>query len=864
MIVFLVSSVGGTVGKIVGVLVLGLAALVFAQADVRRFVNRLLGISNGPRASDRDRLTTAMLGVMSLVWLAGTFVVQRGLLRGFSRGIWGADYDGGLNLWVLAWVHHALFTGGVALFDANIFYPARDSLALSDHRLPDQLFFAPAYALTRSPTVAYNVVMTAQFVLTALTCALLAFHLFRSWRGAALAGTMFALSPTRLAHLHQSALISACWTPLAILFLDRFLSSRAWRDALGFAFCFALQFLTAYYLGYFLLIIAFVWTAGQAIARPRELFRLEVAGKAVAAVFLIASLVVPFSLPYLRVRAEYGALEVPLDFLERASAEGVTSYLASRPESRLYGRLLSPSQSGLPWEKWLFPGFLCLSLASLALGLSMRAATGIRWRVWLLWAQIGTAFLLSLGPTIHLAGWAIPSPYLLLWQFLPGFPSMRVPARLGMVVAFGLALAATAGYRWIEERLPPRARAAVFILALAAVIAESTLSPAPISALPRPPDIPEEYRWLASHGDGAVLELPIRVPAGVSGDRLKDILQETRYMYYSLSHWRPLVNGRSGHRPKAVVDDVLERVNALPSEESFSYLRAIGVRQVLVHPESQLHTGMQSGFGALVGPPGRRFPNGAVLVTLPHLPAAGDVVVRPLAPARWSGGEQSLGVLFANAGNAYWVNRIQRACPVELTWKGSTGALLKRERRLVLPPVALAPGEMREQWTHVRVPHAEDLVRLATTVSCNRADSERQAWSHEVPITLVSSVSSADGYTDGLEVAYLGYYVPSTVCPGCRLLFRLHVQNTGSSLWKREGSVQLGVFWMDSSGRRLSNAHFAIERNVYPGGEVVLRGSVESPETPGPYSLGFDLVHSEKAWFGPRREPALRWAVTVK
>ena len=40
-----------------------------------------------------------------------------------------------LNTWILSWGAHALVTAPLHLFDANIFYPAQNALALSEHLL---------------------------------------------------------------------------------------------------------------------------------------------------------------------------------------------------------------------------------------------------------------------------------------------------------------------------------------------------------------------------------------------------------------------------------------------------------------------------------------------------------------------------------------------------------------------------------------------------------------------------------------------------------------------------------------------------------------------------------------------------------
>ena len=103
------------------------------------------------------RLRTRQILFTVPLWLALTFLVQATPPWHLDRVIWGTQgMDGRFNLWVLSWVHHALTHAPFTLFDANIFYPARDTLALGDHQLANQLFFAPAYALTGSPVIGTN------------------------------------------------------------------------------------------------------------------------------------------------------------------------------------------------------------------------------------------------------------------------------------------------------------------------------------------------------------------------------------------------------------------------------------------------------------------------------------------------------------------------------------------------------------------------------------------------------------------------------------------------------------------------------------------------------------------------------------
>ena len=133
--------------------------------------------------------------------------------------------DAQLNEWIMAWVAHQLPRHPFQLFDANIFYPAKDSLAFSEPLIVPAIMGAPLAWAGGSPVLVYNVVLILGFALTAFaTCVLV-----ESWTGSLaaglLAGSLFAFNThtlTRLAHIQGIHLYGL---PLALLALDRVMRS---------------------------------------------------------------------------------------------------------------------------------------------------------------------------------------------------------------------------------------------------------------------------------------------------------------------------------------------------------------------------------------------------------------------------------------------------------------------------------------------------------------------------------------------------------------------------------------------------------------------------------------------------------------
>jgi hypothetical protein len=201
-------------------------------------------------------------------------------------------------------------------------------------------------------------------------------------------------------------------------------------------------------------------------------------------------------------------------------------------------------------------------------------------------AMLLAAMWLSLGPIPQSLGRPVEivAPYRLLLEYVPGFDGVRVPARFAMIVA--LALAALAGYgaAWVS-----RARLGRAILFVAAVIAvlEGTRLPfivngayalrdfnTPEARLVRPARAPAVYREFAAQPSDAVLiELPLGPP---------DF--DLRAMFYSVVHWRPLVNGYSGFYPPHY-GRLITALSEIPrhADVSIEALRSTGATHLILH-----------------------------------------------------------------------------------------------------------------------------------------------------------------------------------------------------------------------------------------------------------------------------------------
>jgi len=201
------------------------------------------------------------------------------------------------------------------------------------------------------------------------------------------------------------------------------------------------------------------------------------------------------------------------------------------------------------------------------------------------------ALWLSLGPSPLALGrpLEVASPYLLLYEYVPAFDGLRVPARLAMLVA--LMLAVLAGY---GAHAVAKYRGGVGTLAVMCVffLLESTQAPftlngmAPVRDLVTPearvysPGLaPAVYQAMARQPENSVL---VELPLGQSD-------YDVRAVYYSTVHWRRIVNGYSGFFPPhyGLLRTALSEIPRHP-DVSIEALHASDATHVIVHEGAYL------------------------------------------------------------------------------------------------------------------------------------------------------------------------------------------------------------------------------------------------------------------------------------
>ncbi len=510
--------------------------------------------------------------------------------------------DTRLNTYIHAWVTHTLTTNPSQLPNMNMFYPARNTLAGSENLLGNQILFAPVYLLTKNPVAAENFVTLAALFLSAITL----YWLLRSvslpaW-AASVGGLVYGFCLPRLAQLGHMQLLNSEWTPLAVLFLYRYLLNKRLLDLAAMTAALALQVLCSLYLGYLALL---VWGCcfAAVLCLRRDLVTWQAWRNLTLAAIAAALVVGPVALPYLALQ-HHNVIpkENPLALL--ASADPVASYFDvwGLPH-QIYGQLLHRFHSAtLDWEKRLFVGFAPLLLAMMG-ALSLQSVRGdseaviqsadnsssTPLRTFQKSLVLGaiftavTAYVLSLGPVLHIHDQptTIRLPFFYLERWVPGLGVFRVPARFIFAFIFGIAVLAGFGiFRLLERWRGSWVKASCSAAVIALITLEYSIIPMSIAPVMPPAHVAPEYRWLAAQSAGSVVvELPITGPA-----TSPDPIEQAGYVYASLYHWQPLINGYTGYRP-AIAVDTYNLALQLPDDRSLDLLAGLGLKYVVLHED---------------------------------------------------------------------------------------------------------------------------------------------------------------------------------------------------------------------------------------------------------------------------------------
>ena len=470
-----------------------------------------------------------------------------------------------------------------AWWHAPFFWPAPNVIALSDPYLGVAPMAWLMDASGASPATIYNVLYIAAFWLSPLAMYVLVHFLTRDGLAAFIAGLAFGFAPFRASQLPHLQFLLVPGLPLVFFALHRAASSIRW--AATAAALWLWQGLTALYLLSMLpvaIALWMVWFGGRnwrLWARVAAAFAIALV---LAAVVIVRYQAVHREAGPARVYEEIKMFSADVTALAQSTSDlkfRLTSDVGNRPEQDLFPgfgitllALIALAGVRVPPER---VRFVTAAFLTVAIGTAITAAIAfvrpaafnvlgvdvsltsphkslaVAWisllaalatsrtvtRGWndgslaIGYAAIALAlWILALGPEPAFNGTPVwyRAPYWFLYQYVPGFDGLRVPARFWAIVTGCLAVLAGLG---AERVLRGRWREVRALVICAMLVVEGWIAPIHLEPVPEPIGMPADAE--------TVLEIPAGSP-----------YQDSAAMYRSLWHGKPVLNGYSGYAPR--------------------------------------------------------------------------------------------------------------------------------------------------------------------------------------------------------------------------------------------------------------------------------------------------------------------------
>jgi hypothetical protein len=480
---------------------------------------------------------TALMAVLTLV-MTGPQALRMDAVRDLGDPLF--------SIWRLAWIAHQLPRDPLNLFDGNIYYPSRFTLAYSDSIVLPGVVTAPLFWAGVPAVPLYNAFVLASFVLAGVSMYVLVRSLTGQPTAALVSGVVFAFYPFRFQHYNHLELLLPFWMPLALLAVHRTLARGRLRDGLMTGGAIAAQTLSCVYFGMFF--AAYVVPVLAALAIGGRRIGRAVKPLAVGAL-VAAALLVPLLSPYLQVRQQLG--ERTPGQVEHYSLRP-HDYLVAGASNAAWGNLLGRGAHG---PEDAFPGIMVVALALVALWPPL-SVPRIAYGLGLLFA-----FDMSLGSN----GYFFP----ILYRALVPFRGLRAPGRMSMLVGLSLSVLGGYGVARLSAYLHRPSLRYLLAAALSTIVLLESRTMLSLEHVAPPHAV---YHWFEGRPPGVLAELPA-----------EDWL-DAQYTYLSTVHWQRIVNGYSGVAPPSY-EAFRSSMTTFPDDSSIRLLRSREVDYVVLHEE---------------------------------------------------------------------------------------------------------------------------------------------------------------------------------------------------------------------------------------------------------------------------------------
>ena len=506
------------------------------------------------------------------------------------------------NLWTLEWNVKSFNNGTLywsqEYWDAPIFFPAKDSFAMSEAQ-PILGLLAPIVWVTGSTIVAYNSYIILSLALNGwFARKLLIGQDFPAWI-ATLGGGGMVLLPVVHWQLGVSQLVPVwgiIWGWDVVLRWSKTNKSLPTtdlettnsplkrieiREGLELSGAWIATFAMSVHHGLFAIVMYAAALVTLVLIKLRDLHVLKRVLLAHGMAALLVGIVIgPMLWRHHRVSKENG-FEREASLVEQLSV-WPSQYLTT------YGHSISNVVVGNGWETqtgWTIGAGLLTTVFAM-LGLIISLLYKAHWRMSLILLAVSVvSFLFSMGNHLSLGGW---SAWDGLVNYVPGFSQVRSAYRFIYFLQIAIVFSAAMGIRWLADGKPAWRRFAAIGFAILCMI-----DPWPCSVrLGATPSISEmQSGWtetLRTEPSGGLVVLPL-----LDGGNVQDYEIVAEWMLKGLYAGKPMVNGYSGFFPKPQLELARKISRNGLDRDMVHELRSLGVRYIVLSPFNMVRIDME-------------------------------------------------------------------------------------------------------------------------------------------------------------------------------------------------------------------------------------------------------------------------------
>ncbi|MDY6794595.1 MAG: glycosyltransferase family 39 protein [Actinomycetota bacterium] len=847
----------------------------------------------------REHLLIICLFLVLVFFLTLPFVIH------MQDTVISSHVDNLLNTWIMSWDGHAVATNPTALFQANINYPSSDSLAFSEHLFSFAIVAELIAIITGNAVFAYNFVSLIAFALCGYTMYLLVKYLTGNRWGALAAGVFFALVPyhfSTIVHVHVSAY---CLQPLLLLFLFKYFDRGKVVDLAGLGLTFLAQSLLSWYQLAFCSIPIALFLLWQLIShRRREKVKQFVL--AIAVLLLCMMIIIPFAIPYFRLHREMPEKESEpaINVIAHAS---IKDYLRVLPQNWLYDKLGFLPTGSPGAGNALFPGFMIFPLGLLALIFMFaswrndspasadaypngedvadvdtgtgdvtesreaeppgeRAPPGKSdveevapprsYLIFFLVLGI-ISFALSIGPDPH----GVSNIFYKALHKLPIYGFVRFPIRYHIMVILSLAVVAgyacTYIYQYLKHKKGRVWGTAVVSAVILLMLLEFFVVNLPYVKVETGDEVPRVYYDLDEMDDAIIVEAPmpfvdnsvifedpLTINYGTLDNTFNAALQEQDATYFSIYHWREMINGMSGYYPLFYRRSLVE-MQSFPSPRALDFLVAAGVTHIVFHwdrvPEEEkeaVRNALEelSGLGTV-----KDYADGISLYSIACSESAGveQLELQPSFPqVTPPGGAFNAGLILLNPTAFSFCNKDESRQHLELTWRNDDGEV-KRAKTYFYAPFFIPSGEGAVASFASKAPSETG----DYTLTVSATDGILRGWTWDLEVAVGGVPDNQSGGTNLGELALDSGKDTLVRYPAETFSLFVRARNQGGTQWPRDSGEPVGSVGITAVWNRNDDPDYEMQQqgmlpcDMSPSQALIFPIALQAPVEDGEYTL---------------------------